>query len=461
MKTFITNGAMKIPLNALPEEAWTYLTGGYSESGDVLELYQQVPWLYQAVAKRANAVASMPLVLLDKNGNEIEQPEKVLPFWETMPDLLDGIEADRTLFGAAYLLKVRNRVKLLGVRRLQPTTVRPLYDDNAGLVGFTRRLNNRELRLDLDDVVYSWLPNRAAEVGPGTSPAAAAMRAAGFLNNMDEAGAGFFARAMMSPIIVTVEDMLSTDAERITKWFERLATGVQNAFRSIGVGGKKIHAERVGHSPGEVDFSGLTASKREDIATALGVPQTLLFSNAANYATAQEDRKAFYDETVVPECEKIAQALNTQLFGPLGYKLKFRPERLEIYQDDKEEEAWQLALMFDRGALTINELRERMGLEPMPGGDETKPSRLALPAPHVVVEGEVEEVSPRDEDMRKFHRFASKRITEGKPEKIDDFESEHIPPLLLATLKGALSAARSVDDVATIFKGAAAWRGYP
>ena len=49
-----------------------------------------------------------------------------------------------------------------------------------------------------------------------------------------------------------------------------------------------IHPVRVGEGVGELSDSDLVKEKREDIATALGIPQTILFSQAANYATAKE-----------------------------------------------------------------------------------------------------------------------------------------------------------------------------
>jgi hypothetical protein len=58
----------------------------------------------------------------------------------------------------------------------------------------------------------------------------------------------------------------------------------------------------------------LTAVRREDIATAMGIPQTLLFSTGAGGlgggGVVTQDEKHFYDKTIRAECELIAGVLN-------------------------------------------------------------------------------------------------------------------------------------------------------
>ncbi len=156
-------------LDALPKEAWTVLSGGRDgDTGDPYEFYKSVPWLFQAVNIRANAVSRMPLRLLNKAGDPVEEPETIFPWWRRLSDLVDGMEADRTLYGRAYLLKQRNR---FGVekppRRLAPQTIIPDTSEEAGLIGFKRMVGSKELKLTLEEMVYSWTPSRGKVVFKG------------------------------------------------------------------------------------------------------------------------------------------------------------------------------------------------------------------------------------------------------------------------------------------------------
>ena len=51
---------------------------------------------------------------------------------------------------------------------------------------------------------------------------------------------------------------------------------------------------------------------------AFGIKQTLLDSEAANYATAQEDRLSFYEDTIKPRARIFEDALNTRLLARDG-----------------------------------------------------------------------------------------------------------------------------------------------
>jgi hypothetical protein len=119
------------------------------------------------------------------------------------------------------------------------------------------------------------------------------------------------------------------------------------------------------------------------VATALGVPQTLLFSNAANYATAMADRLNLYDETIIPQCDLIEEVLNDQLLKPLGLRLEFQPKRLEVYQESEVQKADALTKLTGKPILSVNEARAMLEMDPVPDGDwpEPQPTPPPLPLP--------------------------------------------------------------------------------
>jgi HK97 family phage portal protein len=351
-----------VTLDALPDAAWTSLTGGAPTQA--LDLYESTPWLYRAVNLRADALAALPT----RWTNATEQPltaDPKLPFALDLPHLLNLIEGWLTLYGVAYLFKGINaarRVKSL--RPLHPATVSPVYDDARGLIGYERSAGGERIPLALEEVVAISLPARRAELGYGTPPARAALLAAGMLRAADSFSDAYFHHGAMMPTLITVEGVpTSGELEHLQSWATRAMTGISNAFRTLALRGNVSVQPLSGNVElGKLALPELTDKKREDIATALGVPHSLLFSSAANYATARQDDLHFYDKTILPQARRIESALNAGLFAPLGIRLRFAPERLEIYQELEAQKAEKVAALYTAGILSKSEAREMMGL---------------------------------------------------------------------------------------------------
>lgn len=444
-----SDGLKSVALDDLDSTIWK---SNYAVMGMELELYTCVPWLRRAVDLRADAVSEMPYDLEDAAGNIIDDPHLVFPWWDDFPTLLEGMEADRVVFGAAYLLIERNRRgAVLRLRRLLPASIRLRVDDTQGLVGFERHVGGRVIAYDVKDIVYSWTVGRDREIGPGPAPLAAALIAAGILKNIGEMASGFFERGALYPVLISVREGIPSaeERERLEGWFRRLVTGVRRAFSAVAVS-MPLEVQQLGTPLGELAAVELIEKQREEIATALGVPQTILFSNAANYATAQSDWLGFYDTTVLPEARRIEADLNRCLFVPLGYRLRFAPERLEVFQRIELERAQALAQLVQMGIMQVGEAREELGLPPLEAvrGESQEPPAdvlsASLPAPTV-------EENMAAAELRRWRRMARKRYKEGAPDKALDFETEHIPDWLAAEVRGLLELARTSAEVGGIF----------
>lgn len=480
-------GAYKaIPLSSLTADTWQAwgLTG---EAGSLPALYDAVPWLRAAVDARANAVANLPFTFSPATSDD-EGEESVVPaaidaaLSVEFDTLLNMLEAWLTLYGAAYVWKGRNAVRVRDLRPLHPGTITPKFDAKQGLVGFERAVNGLRQTLTPDELAYLWLPPRKAEIGPGVAPAQAALAAAGLLKSADEFGRMYFENGVIAPTLVTVPPGTPPEEKRrLESWAERTMTGLKKAFNVLGVAAE-VKVTSLGEQIplGSLALPELTDKKREDIATALGVPQTLLFSNAANYATAQQDDLHFYDKTIVPEARRIEQALNKQVFGPLGWRLRLKPERMEVYQQREAEKADKLAVLFDRDVLTREEAREAMGYPPEPERGKFKSdtraenaimiaaARPVVPPIQPVAQAQAQApVQPQKavdavaDALAKWERKALARVAEGKPDKAAAFESDAIPVTLKAWLAGALDGVTDGAGVKAAFAAAGEWRDYP
>ena len=137
------------------------------------------------------------------------------------------------------------------------------------------------------------------------------------LYNMDVFGSMFFERGAINPTVVTIQGfdrLQEAEQQRVRSWFDRTMTGLRNAFSVLPLA-TETSIQQLGSGIGDLTVPDLTDAKRQDISTALGIPQSLLFSNASNYATARQDDLHFYDKTILPQARFISEKLNQQLFS--------------------------------------------------------------------------------------------------------------------------------------------------
>ena len=210
---------------------------------------------------------------------------------------------------------------------------------------------------------------------------------------------------------------------------------------------------------------------KDNIAMAFGIKQTLLDSEAANYATAQEDRLSFYEDTIKPRARLFADALNEQLLARDGLRIEFKFNEMEIFQTNESERAdllhkfmnsnmpIELSLDLAGYELTDEQMavlrayqRERGVHYPEAELEEDQLEQPTIPKKPV-------EVDPQEMEMRKWQKFAEKRVKEGK--ELREFETDLIEPSLHGAISGALEGVKTAEEIRNIFDSVIAWREYP
>ncbi len=326
-----------------------------ARSGDeVAKYYAAVPWLFFGTDLRASAIASLPFDIArnDSRSEVVDSSDDYQNEVGFLPDpeeLLWLIEASLTLTGSAYLFRERNRIRTLGLYYKEPHTITPVIDEDAGLIGFERKIGAYTLKLSTDDIVYFWHPDPSVEIGPPTAwPALAAQAASGVLFNLDEFVSAFFARGAIKTSVVALEQP-SADKEERNRFkaaWSNAMQGLKNAWDSLIVNAKAMTIIPVGEGVKDLQNTELTGQARESIAAALKIPYTLLFSGSAaglgGGGVTESDTLRFLKQFVVPRSRWIARRLNEQVFEPMGYRLRFKPETLDELQEDETQRAASL-----------------------------------------------------------------------------------------------------------------------
>jgi hypothetical protein len=500
-------GLKSVSLESLPAEAWTWHTRS-TDTSDLSKYKKSVPWLSRGIALRAQTLSALPFAIVKDKPPEVaktpepeeepepepepveggpplakkppkeKKPDKPEPdpdfdtsdTWQNkincIPDpvnLLYRIEASLAVYGCCYLLREQREnvmtkaVRTSGLRYVLPTTIQPIIGPDATLTGFKRSVGNRIIELSPEALIYFWLPDEEVECGPpGRSAVGSALAAAGVLYNVDRFATNYFQSGAIKATLLKLPSPASPDErDRLKAWWKRVTSGISRAW-TTEIAATDLTVEQIGDGLEGLTDTNLIASKREDIATGLGVPHSLLFSNAANYATAETDVKSFLNHTILPDALFIAGVLNSQLLKPSGYRWEFRPETLDVFQTEEADRAGAFKLYVDAG-IKRSIACQMVGLE-LPSGvkpedldpKEKTPEEIAAATPPQLLPFVGPGANPpaqpgqppkpptarenMDADLERWQRKAVKRAREGKPGPVP-FESEFIPAELKAGIE--------------------------
>ena len=467
--TLYFDGKKSILLEQFPDDAWEFYSGAPETTQQ--EYYKFIPTLYRAVDLRGGAVASMPFHIM-KGDDEYDSSaswNNEVGFMPNPKMLLRLVEMSMTIAGRAYLWRERNIAVSKELRYVLPTSIYPIIGETE-VEGFKR--GNK--RYKADDFVYFWPPDPYVELGPAQHyPGQAAANACGVLMNVDKFSMQYFERGAIKAMLLTMKGApLPAERERLESWWKNVVGGMRNAFGAKVINAEAVTPVVIGEGMKELENVTLTQEKKEDIAEALGIPLSILFSNAANYATSVEDERHFLTKTVIPECEFIASVLNEQVFEPMDMYFEFLPETLDAMQDDEVARADALTKlvsvlnepMFLLAAqilgyelskeqlATWNQLQAEKKERAAVVAAQMQPKEEAEPAEEE--EGEEEpEINAAEyvkADLEKWKVKSLKRLREGESAAVT-FTSEFIPAWRNAEITASLANCTTAEDVRAVF----------
>ena len=475
----------------LPPEAWQVVFGG-EPTGELADYYAKVSWCFRGVDIRAKTIKSLPFIIENSRGKQIDNSKEyqnVVGFLPKPKAVFGLIEMALTVWGYGYLYKQPNILgtKTWGVRYLLPTDISPQWQKDAagnvtGLAGFKRRKLDQVLTLD--EIVYFWQDDPFIEFGPpNASPLKAAAAAAGVVLNLNRFAALFFERGAIKGTLLAMQgNPPQQEKERIKSLWGRIMKGLANAFGEMVINADSLKPIVVGEGLEALSDKNLSQEKRESIATALGIPHSILFSGAANYSVSQQDEVNLMTQTIIPDAEFIDEILNEQLFISAGYKIRHTPETLDIFQEDEAARSASMSQFMD--ALDKASSLEMAQALFMIFGMEIADEAMLLIENHFAAKEErAAEMSerltqppgqppanpppngngsqPPEEkrtDLDRWRTKALKAIKAGKAPAVA-FESDEIPLALQGAIAGALEGAATAEQINHIFDDA--WRGYP
>lgn len=324
------------------------------EYSDLYELMVKVPIVRAGIEARVKGVSSVPYTLYDKAGKRVKDIN--------LTPLLKYAERSYCVYGVGYWELVRNWFgHVVDVRTMPTPQVTPYYAE-GGLSHYLYTPSNGSgqsvVHLEPEDVLAFCEQPLDSEDYWEYSLLYSCSSSAQVLKGMQMFSAEYFRRGAIRNTLLQVDTMVSEkEADKLKQWWQGMVSGIKSAFNTEVIR-TTVNPMTVGDGLTELNTSDIVQPYREDVLAALGVPYTQIFSNSANYATANMEKLTFYDNTIVPQLRWYERIINEKL-QPY-YTVQFHPERLEAYQQREVEKAQHLSALVRSGLMSTEEARSML-----------------------------------------------------------------------------------------------------
>ena len=355
------------------------------------EGYQENAIVYRCVNEIANGAASIPFKVF-QGDQELEQHPLVSLLARPNP-MQAGVEYFQALY--SFLLLSGNSYALASAVNQVPTELHLLRPDRVEIEpsdtsipkSYQYKLNGTVVaRYEADPVSGQSEVKHFKMWNPlddylGLSPLMAAAvdldqhnmiakHNIGLLEN----GARPSGAIVFQPKDDTGGSMMLTDAQReqVQKDLEHRFTGQKNAGRPMLLEGD-FDWKEMAMSPRDMDFLQNKHMAAKDIALCFGVPSQLIgIPDSQTYANVQEARLALYEETIIPLAKRVESDLNEWLAPSFGdnIRVEYDVEQIPAMTERRRRIYENVTSAVAQGILSRNEARERLGMEPIKGGDE-------------------------------------------------------------------------------------------
>lgn len=385
MSTKLYDGAKAVPLDALPEEAWTYLTGNMDDN----ELYRTTAYLYAVIQKRAGAVREIPRKLVNKQSEEEvkeDEIEQELGLTVDLGSLLFRSSVALDLYAKAYMMAMGdNQGNPKRVRWLHPSTVTYEVGKDGDISHFVRTLKAKGeekkykfpykpkegraypmehmdssggRNLGWNALIWVW-GEGLQELGPGLPPADVAKPAAKILRSIDAFQNNFFERGAISQHLIKAGTLPPpAEKERVLAKLRRALFGGNTTAHNVEVVNSDIEVEKLGADPKDLSMGDIDESNQRDISAAfLTSPLLVMPPETINRSALDRIQQDWLLTVIVPHTQLIVKALNKHLFEPMGYMLELDPQSMAVNQEDEKNRSIAVINLVAAGETLANAYR--------------------------------------------------------------------------------------------------------
>ena len=359
--------------------------------------YHDQVWVQRCINLLGSSVASVPVKLI-RNGKQKEEVKDhpvltllsdVNPLNMNASDLWKATIVDLKVYGNCYwYLERKGGKEPKEIYRLNPSCVEIIPSKEIGgyIDGFNYTTNNPVapvIQYSTQDIIHFKYFNPNDEFY-GLSPLSSIRGAVSTALYVESWNKYYFKNATRIEGILSIlgGDMDEGDKKALKKDLESHFKGVKKAHQTPVVMNDMKYIP-ISTVPKDAEWNQLSLWCRDCITSALGVPPVLIVaSSAASYASAYEQKKSLYHETVIPEINYLYEVLNWTLLPKFTdhENLQLVPDLTEVMAL-QEEAANTYARLFQATGvpfLTREEARQSLGYPAKPEqGELFEPLNMA------------------------------------------------------------------------------------
>ncbi|MBW1666724.1 MAG: phage portal protein [Deltaproteobacteria bacterium] len=360
------------------DKMWLRAIESQLVEGKISKPYKQHWAVYLAISKIATNIAQVPFAVYRGDEQVWEHPVLELlskpnsqlsrfQLWEATVIFLN-------LKGECFWLLEESRGQAAGTSRIpsaiwvfNPEKFRPALDSKRNLTGWMYR---GQVPLKLEEVIHFKFFNPYDDIR-GLSPLEAARISMDTDYRAMKYNQSFFKNSAEPSAVLKTQGALSDEQfKRLRAQWEARHRGESRAHKiAILEGG--LDYEKVGLSHRDMDFLEQRKFSLEEILGVFGVPKAIALTQDLRYATALVQRRAFWNDTLLPQMRLIKEKLNAEFFPRVAPELRgeFDTDQIEELREDLKEKA-EVAEKLVKMGFTANEVNDRLDL-----GFEAKPWR--------------------------------------------------------------------------------------
>ena len=340
---------------------------------DYLATYERAIWTYAAVYRIATTGAKVPFKIYKrratKSSKRTEVIDKLCNYILELPNpytirfnLWESTLAFAELTGNSYWELVSEGKKPPEeIYVLRPDHIKIKPSRKKLIDAYIYNINGRAVRLLPEDILHFKYFSSKSELY-GTSANTAAEKSIILdLYSLDFNARFFKAGARIMGVLETDRHLSDKAMKRLSsKWIGKYG-GYQKAFKTPvleeGLKYKGITSSHV-----DMEFIQQRKMVREEILAAYGVPPAIVgLFEYANYANSREQKKLFWEDTMLPKLIKMQEYVTAFLLPRYGPRLvgEFDLTTVQALQESEEAKQKISCGLVDSGIMTPNEAREK------------------------------------------------------------------------------------------------------
>lgn len=336
---------------------------------EFLNINELTLYVNRAIDKRAEKVSQIEFEL--RRGEKILEDHQILTllnrpnskhtgrqFWKLYQKYLD-------VTGTAYIYVARSMPTMFSeeveLHLLRPDCVRVLWHDGE-IVGYEfKPPHGQAVTYAPDEIIYAFNPD-PLNPGAGASLLQAGIRAIDTENQLADYHSAVLHHGGKVDTVISVKNstLTSTQLKEMKEDYKAKYAEARNAGLPMFLSGD-TKIDRLALNPEELSYLESKKMTLNDICLLTGVPRAILSQGSdETYANAEAAYSIFLRETIKPLLEGLTTILDWR-FVPEEFDLSF----VDPTPEDIDRKTKTIKTAHEVNAVTINEKREMLGLEPL------------------------------------------------------------------------------------------------